>query len=50
MVKVKIGNKSSSPEFDVVDILKLVDCKISSRKLLKLNGTPESPPTAWGLV
>ena len=31
------------------DILKLVECKMSSRKLVKLNGTPESRPTAWGL-
>ena len=30
--------------------MELVGCKMSSRKLLKLNGTPESLPTAWGLI
>ena len=29
--------------------LKLVGCKMLSRKLLKLNDTPESLPTAWEL-
>ena len=28
---------------------KLVGCKMSSRKIIKLNGTPESFPTAWEL-
>ena len=38
------------PKFDVGDILELVGCKMSPRtQLLKLNGTPESLPTAWKL-
>ena len=35
--------------FHVGDILRLVLCKMSSRKLQKLNGTPEFHPTPWGL-
>ena len=49
MIKVRIKNWSQRPKFDVGDILKLFGCKMSARKLLKLNGTPESLPTAWGL-
>ena len=30
--------------------MELVGCKMSSRKLLKLNWTPESILTAWGLI
>ena len=36
-------------KFHVGYILKHVGCKTSPRKSLKLNGTPESHPTAWGL-
>ena len=42
----RIKNYSKTSEFDVGDILNLFDCKMSSRKLLKLNLTPESHPTA----
>ena len=30
--------------------MELVGCKMSSIKLLKLNWTPESIPTAWVLI
>ena len=36
-------------KFDVGDILKFVDFKMCSKKLLKSNGTPEYHPTAWWL-
>ena len=49
MIKQRIKNLSQRPEFDVDEILKLVGYNISSRKLFKLNGTPESHPTALGL-
>ena len=49
MIKLRIKNQSQRPKFDVGDILDFVGCKMSSRKLIKLNGTPESLPTAWGL-
>ena len=37
------------PKFDVDDISELIGCKICSRKLLKLNKTRKSHPTACGL-
>ena len=49
MTKLRIKNYSLRPKFEVGDILVLVGCKMSSRKLLKLNWTPESIPTASGL-
>ena len=49
MIKLRIKTLSQGPKFNVGDILDFVGCKMSSRKLLKLNGTPESLPTAWGL-
>ena len=49
MTKLRIKNYSLRPKFDVGDILELVGCNMASRKLLKLNWTPESIPTAWGL-
>ena len=49
MTKFRIKNKSERPEFDVGDILEVVGCKMYSRKLLKLNGNPESLLIAWGL-
>ena len=50
MIKLRIKNLSLRPKFDVGDILEIVGCKMSSRKLLKLNGTPESLPTASELI
>ena len=38
------------PKFYVNDILELVGYKICSRKLVKLNGTSMSHPTACGLI
>ena len=48
--KTIIRNQISRPEFDVGDFWTILGCNVSSRKLLKLNGTPESLPTAWGLI
>ena len=42
----KIKNFEKRPQFNFADILKLDGCKMSSRKFLKLNETPESHPTA----
>ena len=39
--------KEKDLRVDVSDILKLVDCKMFSRRLLKLEGIHESLPTAW---
>ena len=50
MTKIRTKNYGLRPKFDVGDILELVGCKMSSRKLIKLNWTPESIPTAWGLI
>ena len=49
MIKLRIKNLWYIPKFNVGYILDLVGWRMFSRKLLKLNGTPESLPTAWGL-
>ena len=49
MTKNRTKNWSSIPEFDVGDFLKFFGCNVSFRKLFKLNGTPVSHPTAFGL-
>ena len=49
MIKSIIKNLSLRPEFYVGVILKLISCKMASRNLFKLDWTPESHPTAWGL-
>ena len=36
------------PKVDVGEILRLFGCKMSARKLIELNWTHESLPTAWG--
>ena len=43
-------NKIESEIYEVVvgDVLKLFGFKMSTRKLIKLNGTPESHPSAMG--
>ena len=43
-------SKNFQDLFDVADIFEHVDCKMVTRKLLKLKWTHESVPTAWGLI
>ena len=49
MIKRRNKNLRIRPKFDVDDILELIGCKICSRKLVQLNGTRKSHPTACGL-
>ena len=46
----KNSNQSLRAEVHVDDFLKLVGCKIFTKKLLKLNSTHEYLPIAWGLT
>ena len=47
-IMTHIYDQTKIYKLKVGEILKVVGCKMSSRKV-KLNGTPESHPTAWGL-
>ena len=49
MIKRRNKNKSKRLAVDVGDILKFVNCKMRTRKLLKLKWTHGSFSTAWGL-